>query len=265
MTRVNADGMKVSVMICSTALFLICTLSNAVFADPVGIWLFEEGSGNVVSDSSENGNDGEIIGKADWVEGRFGEAISLPGTVGNYIRIPDSPTLNPDRQISMMMWVRPDASSYVTLQSRLFSKHNPGSDYGFQMLNGGTFTLMVWTPAFAQVVSKAVLSADEWQHVAGTYDGREMTLIVYHNAEKVGEVVGGDGGAADTAEPLLLGTMGDQMHWYAGVMDDAAMFDTALTADEIAEIYQLGLKHAVLAVSASGKLAVTWGAVKDEY
>ena len=110
-----------------------------------------------------------------------------------------------------------------------------------------------------------MISADEWQHVAGTYDGKDRTLIVYHNAEKVSEVVEGEGSARDTAEPLLLGTLNNQMHCNDGVMDDDALFDAALTADEIAEISGVGLQQAVLAVSASGKLAVTWGAVRNKY
>ena len=33
----------------------------------VGVWLFDEGKGNIASDSCENGSDGKIHGGAKWV------------------------------------------------------------------------------------------------------------------------------------------------------------------------------------------------------
>ena len=44
----------------------------------VAEWHFDEGSGNVVKDSSGNGNDGIIYG-ASWVDGKFGKALSFDG------------------------------------------------------------------------------------------------------------------------------------------------------------------------------------------
>ena len=38
----------------------------------VGVWLFDEGKGNVASDSCENGSNGKIHGGAKWVNGKLG-------------------------------------------------------------------------------------------------------------------------------------------------------------------------------------------------
>jgi len=38
----------------------------------VGVWLFDEGKGNIASDSCENGSDGKIHGGAKWVGGKLG-------------------------------------------------------------------------------------------------------------------------------------------------------------------------------------------------
>ena len=35
-------------------------------ASIVGIWLFDEGSGNKVKDSSDNGNHGNLVNKPEW-------------------------------------------------------------------------------------------------------------------------------------------------------------------------------------------------------
>ena len=166
--------MKALVLIGFTVLFLICTFANSTLANPVGIWLFDNDKGGVVSDSSGNGNDGKIIGKVNYIEGKFGKALSLPGTAGNYVSIPDSPILNPMNQITMMMWIKPDAAS-ITNQSRLFSKDlccdAANREYGMQMANDKTFILII-DPGPKNILpwSKPVITPDKWQHVAGTLD-----------------------------------------------------------------------------------------------
>ena len=44
-----------------------------------GIWLLDDGTGKVAVDSSENGNDGELIGDPKWVAGKFGKALEFDG------------------------------------------------------------------------------------------------------------------------------------------------------------------------------------------
>ena len=61
------------------ALFVLA-LSMQASAEIVGQWLLNETSGTVAKDTSGNGNDGEIIGKANWVNGKFGKALELDGT-----------------------------------------------------------------------------------------------------------------------------------------------------------------------------------------
>jgi len=58
----------------------VLALSMQASAGIVGQWLLDETSGTVAKDTSGNGNDGEIIGKANWVNGKFGKALELDGT-----------------------------------------------------------------------------------------------------------------------------------------------------------------------------------------
>ena len=47
----------------------------------VGLWLFNEGSGNKVFDLSGNGNTGTLQGTTpSWTSGKYGSAVLLPGT-----------------------------------------------------------------------------------------------------------------------------------------------------------------------------------------
>ena len=58
----------------------VLALSMQASAGIVGQWLLDETSGTVAKDTSGNGNDGEIIGKPNWVNGKFGKALELDGT-----------------------------------------------------------------------------------------------------------------------------------------------------------------------------------------
>jgi hypothetical protein len=51
----------------------------AVDKSLIGIWLFDEGQGNVTKDSSPNKNDGDIK-DCKWVGGKFGKALEFNGT-----------------------------------------------------------------------------------------------------------------------------------------------------------------------------------------
>ena len=72
---------------------------------------------------------------------------------------------------------------------------------------------------------------------------------------------------APSNKSLSIGVRGDtkDVHWMAGVIDEVAVFDTALSLKEIQTIFKspTGLLGAVLAVgSPQSKLTVTWGQLK---
>ena len=55
----------------------------------VGIWLFDEGSGNKAKDSSDNGNHGNLVNKPEWDnDGKFGKALSFETAKSSYVLVP---------------------------------------------------------------------------------------------------------------------------------------------------------------------------------
>ena len=45
----------------------------------VGMWLFDDASGDIAKDSSGNGNDGILMSDPKWVKGKIGSALELDG------------------------------------------------------------------------------------------------------------------------------------------------------------------------------------------
>ena len=84
-------SVKSVVLVCIGILLAGAGFDASAEIDPdtvVGLWLFDEGNGKVVSDASGNGLDGEFEGKPKWVQGKFGEGLELDGQ-GAYVKIPD--------------------------------------------------------------------------------------------------------------------------------------------------------------------------------
>jgi len=70
----------------------------------VGMWLFDEGSGDTTKDSSGNGDDGEING-AQWVEGKFGTALEFNGST-DAVACPDNESLDITDAITVSAWIK---------------------------------------------------------------------------------------------------------------------------------------------------------------
>ena len=66
--------------VCLAAAFPLLSAAEVSVDDAIGIWLFDEGTGNVAKDSSPNGNDGELIAGPKWVKGKFGDALEFDGS-----------------------------------------------------------------------------------------------------------------------------------------------------------------------------------------
>lgn len=256
-----------SMLLIATGLLVISLLMNAsVLAAnvslPVAYWLFDK-EGDTVLDFSGNENHGEVIGKLKWVKGQFGQAIEFPGEAGNYISVKDSKSLNPKEQFSITCWVNP---ADVSTWSRLVSKDDEtvGRDYllgtGAKLIEFGT-----WHPDGSRSLLDTVqgLEVNQWQHVAGTYDGADV--VVYIDGKEIGRMSAAGKGMMDTDTPLVFGYYTDNVRpeAYKGVLDDVGIFDVALSLPEIKAIMNGELYRKISAIHPSNKLAATWGSIKS--
>jgi hypothetical protein len=229
--------------------------------DYCGLWLFEEGAGKKIADSSDNKNDGEIIGELKWVEGKYGKALEFPGASQNLVQVPDSKTLNPTKGITVMAWGwLVDAAGG---NRRFLQKSTPGSDNQYRfLLEWGVFKFDAGPGVSPEEVTTGIFSENEWHHVAGVYDGKEIAL--YIDGEKVAKLAA-SGEMIPSTGPLSLGAKwndpGDPGDYWKGKIDELAVFNRGLTADEIKEAMK-GLGN--LSVEPAGKLATTWASIKAQ-
>ena len=89
---------------------LVLLYAGSLYAlDTTGLVLylpFDEGSGVVAHDASENGNDGELEGNVEWVDGVYGKAISISDEVASdMLVVTDSDSLDSADELTMAAWV----------------------------------------------------------------------------------------------------------------------------------------------------------------
>ena len=135
---------------------LLLGLTSTLHADLVGRWTLDEGSGTDVADVSGNGNHGTILDTSTvveaptWIPGMSGSALEfygsgVAGQGGNYVDCGNDASLDIHTQISIALWIRPDADDpegkgTAGGETAPMSKTN-GSDWNYQVRYGwGGFT-----------------------------------------------------------------------------------------------------------------------------
>jgi len=113
----------------------MCPSLSLAIIDPgtvVGAWLFEEGEGKTITDSSEGGNDGTIQGVPKWVKGQFGNALEFDGKK-DHIIIAHSDTLNLN-EMTVAARSYPDDARIITKEEGVIV---PWTVYSLQMSGAG--------------------------------------------------------------------------------------------------------------------------------
>ena len=224
----------------------------------MGMWHFDQGKGGTVKDSSPNGNDGKIV-DAKRVEGKEGMGIEFDGS--NHVVIPASKTMDDFLDgFTYLLWVKPlgnPSGPHVRLIERDWHNPNiligPNDFYGSFLFNGGIDNSQVRGGEWEM---------EEWNFVALTHDGK--TLSLYVNGEVVADL--------DVGEPTFTQKHDGGSIWltrwkggagwdFSGVLDEIAIFNAALSEDDLTTIMEDGLQKA-LDVSPVGRLTTTWGNIK---
>ena len=222
----------------------------------VGLWLFDEGSGDVVHDSSGRDHHGKIVGKAEWMEGKFGKALKVGHRRSSWVEIPDAADLKLET-FSLEAWVnmREDPNRHqIVISKRVgdLRSYTLNVQKGTSLIVGGFTEKKMWTNCVGQsdLIGK-------WHHLAVTYD--KETLRVYvdgveENACPKGMLTPDVNGAA-----LRIGSGLHAGQHVNGTIDEVRLSSVARSA---AEIQQSVLGQMAQSVDPTSKLALTWGSIK---
>ena len=98
---------------------------------------------------------------------------------------------------------------------------------------------------------------EEWHHVASTYDGDKIRQYIDGKLDI--EFEPPDGKINSIEVVFRIGKAQTGLDGMIGLVDEVAIYNRALTVDEINQDMENGV---FFAVSPGGKLAITWGQLK---
>jgi hypothetical protein len=265
--------MKVKFLLIGVAvLFVVGALTIPSYAniDPktcVGAWLFDENNGNVAMDSSGNKNDGTIMNGPKWVDGKFVKALSFDG-VDDYINLP-SATLTNWEGLTLAAWVwfnfLPNelASSYDEVFGSLQDIYDMYEDKGNNELRVKvTTTVSAERPG----IPTAQLKKSQWLHIAGIFDSAAGQMKIYMDGKLIDthNLTGKVSGTQFSSIGAQGGPNGPFDGFHNGLIDDVALFNVALSDQDLQTLMNKGLKESlgIAAVVLSGKLTATWADIK---
>lgn len=221
----------------------------------VGIWLFDDGGGTTAMDSSGNNNHGTIVNAPIWIDGRFGGALGFDGT-GNCVNT-GKKLLNGVREFTVVAWVKP---GNITSNRIGLIGQNDSPEFGF--INPTTVAL--WTPTAGINNNPYEHPPGEWHHVAAVAS-REFTKVYIDGNPTTKNGRWSNHGRSDFNVNIGgCGVWDGNGNWFTGAMDEVGLFHAPLTDNDITDLMNNGLTALGVAVEPAGKIAVTWGLLKQK-
>jgi hypothetical protein len=209
---------------------------------PAGLishWKFDEGGGLIAYDSAGN-NDAVIFG-AMWTNSPFGNALDFDG-VDDYVIVADDDSLDITDNITISCWVRP----YVELNNQFivakWQDSEIDSSYGCRLeYSTVRFFLAKDNTKTSKAFSDLLVVTNTWNHVVVSWDGNLMRG--YLNGIASSETESFAGPINVTSEPLEIGYNpgyggGAGGAYFDGTIDEVAIYNRALSAEEVEQIYQ---------------------------
>ena len=208
----------------------------------VSYWKFDEGSGTIAYDSVGD-NNGTIHG-AQWTAGQIDGALSFDGD-GDYVDIPDDVSLQLSSALTAEAWVYPiyDGRDYyvdIVVVKGQDVGWGPYFNYRIAMETPNLYTWGVCRTGSELFFHGGTPVYNDWQQLALTADG--ATCRAYLNGVEIASRNAPGPYVTFPGYPLQIGGHAvTNARWFNGLIDEVAIYNRALSANEIQQHYQNGL------------------------
>jgi len=212
----------------------------------VGWWKLDEtGNTSTAADSSGSGLDGTLTSfpadpTANWVSSPRGGALEFDGA-NDYINLGNPAALQITGAMTLAAWIYIDDFDNP---SRIITKSTGTRGYELTIENIGTggqnkanFMVASNSSTLIGVANNAALPAGQWLHLAGVYTPG-VSLKIYVNGDlKNTRTTGIPASQYNPANNVNIGRRPNNTLWWDGKIDDARIYDRALSAADIADLY----------------------------
>ena len=194
--------------------------------------LFENEKGEVIRDVSGAENHGRLMGDAsNHSTGEARRSYAVFDGNGDFIECAHADSLTLTKDGSILVWVRPKR-----LQSMrgLVSKYNPQKSYTLRTWKEGEQSKVAFGDTSDNFLGTPELRENRWTHVAVTLD--DGALSFYFDG-KLNNKGSREAPISTNTSPVRIGSDYDG-RYFNGAVDDIRIYNRALSADEVAEIFQ---------------------------
>jgi hypothetical protein len=248
---------------------------NRFLRDVVAMWRFDKiEKRGFIEDISGNGHHAESINNPTLVEGKFGMAMQFSQKNKSYLQVQDHEELDIVDVVSISAWVkRPtkknakDGAPYAILAKGREWQRDNAANYALALHKVFNNMLYFWYEGGFQGVNGT--DDGEWHHYVAVVEAQAREPIFYIDGKlKPVEYTDGEKKIQLVANhnPIRIGAFeGEPFNSYCdSTIDELAIFNGALTKNAIFQLMN-GLDTAIFSVAPTGKLATTWGTIKQSH
>jgi len=224
-------------------------LQNSLGSYATGIWNFDEGSGNVVNDTSGWENNGSLVNSPTWrcatadpnhTPSGQGCSLEFNGS-SQYINAGNDNSLNM-ASITVEAWVKTFVSPPIDWSTIAAKGYQSANNHFWLMYRNGYFGLEYGNGTSRTTASHTITPRqDTWYHIVGTY--ANGSGYVYVNGVRGAERTAISGDLGTNTYILTMGRASYTPNYYwNGLIDEVHIYSTALTSAQIQSQYYAGLK-----------------------
>src|SRR3989344_1331875 len=200
----------------------------------IGYWNLN----NNTLDNSTYGNNGTFINGngtncAASVSGKYGTGCEFNGT-NQYINVSRSPSLNITDAITVEAWIKTSLNGGTGAGEKLaFVRRNFAWALELKTTDVADFLLWNETGSLVVLTSTTTLTANQWYHIAGTYDSSTGVMEFYVNGNK--EATGTHKGRIFTnnTDLITISSNNGTEVFFNGTIDEVRIWNRALSEQEI--------------------------------
>jgi prepilin-type N-terminal cleavage/methylation domain-containing protein len=221
------------------------SVHHALGIDAVGIWKFEEQVSPSL-DTSGYGNNGTWNGNvtsktAEECGLGFGRCLDFDG-VGDSIALPNSSSLELRTHITISLWTKQAGIIDSTTQRTLVGK----SGEAYMHISYGRSRFSVFAQVdpggcgagYCEAMGPTILLPNVWYHLVGTFDGN--AIRIYENGVLKKTKNWATNIANSSSPPYIGGSIWGDSN---GLIDEVAIYSTALPTSQIQKLYAEGLSR----------------------
>lgn len=171
--------------------------------------------------------------------------IAFSGSSSAYVQIPDAPALNPTTAVTLEAWIYPTSWRTYIYEGSIITKEIATGNGGYILRCGASgklsFAVGIGTGFQELATTTNVLTLNQWQHVAGVYDGTTMKL--YLNGVEIATKAQ-TGTINVSSNPIEIGrNYAYSSRYFTGRIDEARIFNVALDATTIQTWYNKSVNN----------------------